>query len=114
MNLFRICLSAFLGVLLFYTLIVVSEHGPNLIPIFLGELLALTWSGQFNLDFMGFLLLSAAWVLWRNRFTPVSIVLALAAFLGGMIFLTIYLLFLSFKTDGNIVRVMLGEERVHD
>jgi hypothetical protein len=29
----------------------------------------MSWSGQFNLDFMTFLGLSAVWVAWRHQFT---------------------------------------------
>ena len=31
------------------------------------------WFGQFNLDFMGFLILSAIWVAWRNQFSAAGL-----------------------------------------
>lgn len=110
MTAFRIFLVTFLIVLLVYTVVVAVNHGLDLFSVFFGDMLAMNWPGQFNLDFMGFLMLSALWVVWRNDFTPISFVLGLFAFLGGMTFLPVYLLFLSFKTDGNIAQMVLGRQ----
>lgn len=111
MTLFRIFLGLFLVVLVVYTAVVVANYGLTLFPIFFGDMIAMTWPGQFNLDFFGFLMLSAIWVTWRNEFTPFSFVLGFLALTGGMTFLPIYLLFLSFKTNGDIRLMLLGEAR---
>ena len=111
MNGFRLFLLTFLVVLIVYTLIVVSNHGMNLFAVFFGDMMAMNWPGQFNLDFLGFLMLSALWVIWRNDFAPMSFVLGIFAFLGGMSFLPVYLVYLSYKTEGNIGQMILGERR---
>jgi len=108
MTLFRLFLVSFLAVLAIYTLVVAMEHGLGLFAIFFGDMASLNWPGQFNLDFFGFLLLSGIWVLWRNGFAPVAYPLALVAVLGGMGFLTIYLLFLISRSKGDIAHVILG------
>lgn len=105
---FRLFLAAFLLVLLVYTGVVVGAHGLQLFAVFFGDIAALTWPGQFNLDFLGFLLLSGLWVLWRNDFSAVSLPLAACAVLGGMGFLAVYLLFLISRARGDIVHVLLG------
>ena len=64
-------------------------------PIFFGDMAAMTWPGQFNLDFMCFLILSATWVACRNQFSPAWLGLSVLALFGGMLFLSIYLLYLS-------------------
>jgi len=64
-----------------------------------------------NFDFMCFLMLSAIWVAWRNHFTAKGLGLAVLAFFGGMFFLSIYLLILSFRSNGNIESVLLGPSR---
>lgn len=110
MTAFRIFLITFLIVLLVYTVIVAANHGTDLFSVFFGDMLAINWPGQFNLDFMGFLMLSALWVVWRNDFTPMSFVLGFFAFLGGMTFLPVYLLFLSVKTNGDIAQMLLGNQ----
>lgn len=107
---FRIFLISFLIVLLVYTAIVAANHGTDLFSVFFGDMFALNWPGQFNLDFMGFLMLSALWVVWRNNFTPMSFVLGFLAFIGGMSFLPVYLLFLSFKTNGDIAQMFFGPQ----
>lgn len=114
MTAFRIFLITFLIVLLVYTLIVAASHGTDLFSVFFGDMRAMNWPGQFNLDFMGFLMLSGLWVVWRNDFTPMSFVLGFLAFIGGMTFLPVYLLFLSFKTNGNIAQMLLGNQLKKD
>ena len=111
MTLFRIFLLALLVSLLVYTLMVGAAHGWNLIPPFFAEIQAMTWQGQFNFDFMGFLLLSALWCAWRNDFSPLGFGLAILGATGGILFLSFYLLILSFQTGGDIKAIMLGPRR---
>ncbi len=111
MNLFRAFLFAFLALFLLYSVIVIANEDTNLFVAFFGPMAQMTWAGQFNLDFSGFLLLSALWTLWRNEFTATAWILGLLAFFGGMVFLTIYLLYLSFREQGDIKTMLLGRSR---
>lgn len=111
MTFFRIALVAMLATLLVYTLFVGMAYGWNLIPPFFAEIQAMTWQGQFNLDFAGFLLLSGTWTLWRNNFSLLGMALALLAATGGILFLSTYLLYLSFATQGDIKRILLGDNQ---
>jgi NADH:ubiquinone oxidoreductase subunit 2 (subunit N) len=94
-----------------YTIPVVANHGIDLLSVFVRDMVALDWPGQFNLDFLLMLLLSALWVAWRNGFSPSGLALAVAAFLGGSLFLSTYLLILTFTTNGTINQVLVGEKR---
>ena len=107
MLILRIFLVIHLAVLTGYTLVVIQSHGMNLLPVFFGDMAAMAWPGQFNLDFLGFLILSALWTAWRNGFSALGLVLAVVAFFGGMAFLSIYLLILSLGTD-SIRDILLG------
>ena len=78
---------------------------------FFADILAMTWPGQFNFDFFGFLILSATWTAWRNQFSAPGLGLALVALFGGIPFLTTYLLYLSYQTSGDIRVMLLGEGR---
>jgi hypothetical protein len=109
--LLRVLLVMILVVLSGYTAIVISNHGWNLLAVFFGDVNAMTWPGQFNLDFMGFLTLSALWTAWRHHFSPVGLALGMVAFFGGMMFLTIYLLIASYQVKGNFRALLLGSER---
>ena len=111
MTLFRLFLAILLITLAVYTLMVGGAHGWNLIPPFFAEIQAMTWQGQFNFDFMGFLLLSALWCAWRNDFSPLGLGLAVLGATGGILFLSIYLLVLSFQTGGDIKTMLLGVRR---
>jgi hypothetical protein len=73
----------------------VAGSGWNLLAVFFGDMRQVGWPGQFNLDFMQMLTLSAIWVAWRHRFSPAGLVFAGLAFFGGSLFLSAYLLVIS-------------------
>jgi hypothetical protein len=107
MNLLRTVLVVHLAVLSAYTTIVLINHGWNLFPAFFGDMVKMGWAGQFNLDFIGFLMLSALWTAWRNSFSPLGLLLGVVAFFGGMVFLSIYVLILSLRAR-DIQEILLG------
>jgi hypothetical protein len=107
MNLLRTVLVVHLAVLSAYTAVVMINHGWNLFPTFFGDMAAMGWAGQFNLDFIGFLMLSALWTAWRNGFSPLGLLLGVVAFFGGMVFLSIYVLILSLSAR-DIQEILLG------
>lgn len=111
MLLFRLLLIAMLSVLAVYTTVVMANHGPNLIPIFFADIGEMGWPGQFNMDFMGFLILSALWTAWRHRFTAMGLALSIVAFFGGMMFLTVYLFVTSIMVRGDVRALLLGSTR---
>ncbi len=110
MTLFRAFLVVQFLVVTIYTLIVVANVGPNLFPAAINGVQAMDWQGQFNLDFLTFVLLAGLWIAWRHNFTPLGIVLGLCIF-GGMIYFAVYLLVISFQTNGDMKQILLGQER---
>ena len=108
---FRMFLAACWLVIVAYTAVTVAHHGWNLLPVFFGEMAAMTWSGQFNVDFMTFLLLSGLWVSWRHEFSTGGMLLGLVAVFGGMLFLSTYLLILSFRTGDDLQALVFGRRR---
>lgn len=103
----RIVLALHLALLLVYTAVVIANHGLDLLPVFFGDIATMGWPGQFNLDFLGFLVLSALWTAWRNGFSAAGLGLSALALFGGMAFLSIYLLILSVR-ERSIAAMMLG------
>jgi hypothetical protein len=108
---FRGFLVAIFVVIAGYTFVVASNHGMNLLPVFFGDMAAMEWPGQFNLDFMCMLLLSGLWVSWRHQFSAAGLVLGLVAVFGGAFFLSAYLFFTSVRVKGDIRALLLGEAR---
>lgn len=108
MNAFRILLVIIFLAISGYTVIVVNNHGIGLLPIFFGDMAEMGWPGQFNLDFMCFLALSALWVSWRHQFSAVGLLLGVCAFFGGALFLSIYLLIQSYRVNGSVDKLLLG------
>ena len=108
---FRILLVTIFVVITLYTAVVIANHGPNLLPVFFGDMAAMAWPGQFNLDFMCLLMLSALWVSWRSGFSPAGLTLGTLAFFGGALFLSVYLLIESFRVKGDIAALLLGPVR---
>lgn len=111
MNMLRILLGAIFVAIAVYTTITISEHGLSLLPVFFGDMAAMGWPGQFNFDFMCFLILSALWVAWRHHFSVQGMLLAVFAFFGGAFFLSAYLFVNSYKVDGDIGALLLGAKR---
>ncbi len=107
---FRLLLIVLLLSVVIYTVPVVMNHGLNLFVVFFGDIMEMGWPGQFNLDFMGFLVLSGVWLMWRNEFSPGGVLLGVFGFFGGIPLLTTYLLVLSFQCD-DMKEIMLGKNR---
>jgi hypothetical protein len=112
MNAFRMFLVAVFVIIAGYTLVVVANHGLNLLPVFFGDMTRMQWPGQFNLDFMCMLLLSGLWVGWRHQFSATGVVLGLVAVFGGALFLSAYLFVESFRMKGDVRKLLLGTARV--
>lgn len=108
---FRILLAAILALMLGYTGPVIVQHGMGLVPLFFAAIGEMGWQGQFNVDFSCFLILSGLWVAWRNNFSLLGLVLAPVASFGGALFLSIYLLILSFQLRGDMAALLLGSRR---
>ncbi len=84
---------------------------PCLLAVFFGDIGRMEWPGQFNLDFLFMLTLSATWVAWRHEFSPGGLILAALALFGGAMFLAIYLLVVSWQSGGDVRRLLLGNSR---
>ena len=104
-----LCVVIFASLSIYTAPVLLAE--PNLFPAFFGAVSGGGWQGQFNLDFSCFLLLSGLWVAWRHGFSASGLALAPVAVFGGMLFLSAYLLILSFRTGGDVRRMMLGDDR---
>ena len=105
---FRAYLAAMALAIFLYTAVVIANHGPNLFPAFFGDMAAMGWPGQFNLDFMFLLTLSALWVAWRHGFSAGGLALAFLAAMLGSAFLSVYLLVVSFQVKGDVRALALG------
>ncbi|MEO1652704.1 MAG: hypothetical protein AAFU64_04090, partial [Bacteroidota bacterium] len=104
---FRILLIIFILGIFSYTSVTIYHFGLNLFAVFFGDMGAMTWAGQFNLDFLSFLLLAGLWVAWRNDFSAFGVIFGLLVCLGGMPLLASYLLYLSFQEKGNIHKILV-------
>ncbi len=108
---FRLLLIGMFAVLATYTGVTIAGQGWDLMSVFFGDMGRMAWPGQFNLDFMFMLTLSALWVAWRHRFSPAGLALAVVAFFGGASFLSVYLLVLSLRAGGGVTEILLGKAR---
>ncbi len=111
MTLFRIYLAAWIVGIAGYTAIIIANHGLDLLPIFFGDIAAMAWPGQFNLDFFAFLCLGGLWLAWRHHFSPTGLALGSFIFAGGMPYVAAYLIFHSYRCGGDIKVLLLGEGR---
>jgi len=108
MSALRLLLIVITVVILGFTVAAVANEGLNLLPHFLGPILALTWQGQFNVDFTSYLVLSGVWMAWRGGFTTGSIALGVLAPPLGILFLAPYLIYLIGKTESDPRKLLMG------
>jgi hypothetical protein len=111
MTAFRVVLSIMFVVIVGYTSVVIAHHGMGLFSVFFGDMAAMAWPGQFNLDFSCMLLLSGLWVSYRHRFSATGLLLALCAVVGGATFLSLYLFVESLRLKGDVTAILLGDSR---
>lgn len=91
-----------------YTFRAMTNDPQDFVTVFLNDIRALNWNGQFNLDFACYLLLSGLWIMWRNKYNLVSILASIAAMVLGFVFFGPYLIYLIVKSNGDMKRVLLG------
>ena len=113
MGVFRTLLVVIFICIFGYTAIVAANHGFGLLAVFFGDIVAMGWPGQFNVDFTSFLTLSALWLAWRHHFSPVGIALGMLGFFGGGLFLSVYLFLASFSAKGDMKELLLGKVRAN-
>lgn len=95
--------------ILAYTYLAFQNEGANLLQIFLQNIKSLNWNGQFNLDFLCYLMLSGLWIMWRNKFSAKSIGIGSLAMILGTVVFAPYILFLLFQEKGDIKKVLTGD-----
>ena len=111
MNLFRLFLVVIMVGVAFYTAIVVANYGMGPAAVFFSDISELNWHGQFNLDFLGYLLLSGFWIAWRSEFSAIGLLLGLGGVFLGAPYLCGYLLVESLNTRGDAAALLLGKRR---
>lgn len=109
---FRLLLSTVVVVVGVYTVPVVVDDGLGaLFPTFFGDIAAVHWPGQFNLDFFCFLIFSGTWIAWRHRFSAGGIALGIGGVFLGAPYLGIYLLVQASRVGDDAAVLLLGPER---
>lgn len=105
---FRLILAVMTLVILVTTALAVADGGLDLITPFLSPIFAMTWQGQFNIDFTCYLILSGIWMMWRGGFSGGSIALGLLAPPLGIFFFAPCLIYLIGNAEGDPKRLLLG------
>lgn len=108
MSQFRVLLIGLTAVMILMTLAAVVTEGINLVTPFLSPIFALSWQGQFNVDFACYLILSGVWMAWRGGFSRASTTLGIAMPALGMLFFAPYLIYLIAQSGGDVKSVLLG------
>ena len=95
-----------------YTVPVILDDGLGaLFPTFFGDMAAMHWPGQFNLDFFCFLIFSGTWIAWRHHFSAGGIVLGIGGVFLGAPYLSVYLLVHASRVGDDVAALFLGPER---
>jgi len=108
MSQLRYLLIAMTVSIIILTTTAVLNGGLDLITPFFGPIFEMTWQGQFNFDFVCYLVLSGIWMAWRGGFTSSSVALGVLAPPLGILFFAPYLIYLIGKSGGDIRHLLLG------
>ena len=108
---FRVLLASIVGIVLVYTGLVGATQGWNFMAVFFQDIIAMSWPGQFNLDFSCLLILSGLWLAWRHQFSALGAALGVLALVGGSPLLCTYLLIASIRAKGDMKVLLLGKAR---
>lgn len=106
----QILLASQTILVLTYSVLAFKNEGSDLLNLFTTNIQNLGWNGQFNLDFSCYLLLSALWIMWRNKFNPSSILFGIVASIVGIMAFAPYLLYLLIQEKGDLKKVLIGNE----
>ena len=104
----RVVLIVMSVVIVVFSVTAILDGGLNLVTPFLQPIFAMTWQGQFNVDFTCYLVLSGIWMAWRGGFTRGSVALGIVAPPLGIFFFAPYLIYLIGQSDGDPKRLLLG------
>jgi len=108
MNLLRAFLIAATILIFSVSIYVIATMGLNWTTIYFGDLLKLDWRSQFNTDLLISLSLLAIWIIWREGFTFKGFLFGFLSFFCGFMFSCPYLLFATYKAQGNPKILLLG------
>lgn len=97
--------------LLIYTFITIQNEGLVFFERGIQFIQSMKWIGQFTLDFQCYLILSALWIAWRNKFEMKSIILAVVAGVLGIVVFAPYVLFLLYKDNGDLRKLLIGNRK---
>lgn len=111
--LFKILLVILTLATLIYTYFTMQIDGVDFLSATIDHLKSMRWEGQFTLDFLTYLILSALWVMWRGMFTIQSIILGIIASIFGILFFAPYIFYLLTKENGDIRKVLIGKRVVN-
>lgn len=110
MVIFRTVLLLLWALVTYVTVVAIGAHGIDAATtVFAQDLLAGNWRSQFNTDLLAHIVLVASWVAWRQKFSPLGILLAVLCILGGL-FSLLYVLILSFYHRGDLRAVVMGKQ----
>lgn len=102
-------IAQFIGIVI-YTVYVGTHDGWDLASVFFGDLSSLSWAGQFNFDFLNYLVLSGIWIACRHKFSFTGVILGVIASILGILFFAPYLFFASINAKGDAKKMLLGEQ----
>jgi len=105
LRLVLICMTVLIVV---FTVTAVAQGGFDLITPFLAPIIAMTWPGQFHVDFLCYLVLSGIWMAWRQGFSNSGIALGVLAPPLGILFFAPYLIYLIHTTERDALKMIMG------
>jgi len=90
------------------TFVVSVSYGINWPAVAVGDILALNWRSQFNMDFVIHLFLLVTWICWREGFTAKGFAFGFLSIVMGGMFGFPYILYATYVAKGDPKALLLG------
>ncbi|MFN3198684.1 MAG: hypothetical protein ACE366_09770 [Bradymonadia bacterium] len=110
---FRMFLLAATVLIYVFTVAAINSQGFNWPAVALADLQAMNWRSQFDFDFIVYLLMTSAWMSWREEFSVRGKTYAVLNVVMGGMFAFPYVLYLSYASKGDPRKVLLGAHSAH-
>ena len=109
MTMLRLFLLVSTVVIYAFTCFALAAQGINWPAVAFGDIIALNWRSQFDVDLVIHLLLLATWVSWREGFSLRGHVFGFLTVVMGGMFSFPYLIYATYLAKGDPKMVLLGK-----
>jgi hypothetical protein len=110
MRIFQFIFFVIWAAVVFVTVMAIRNEGIAAAgDTFANDVAALGWRGQFDMELLAYMALMAVWLAWRKSFSVLGLAMVLLCFTVGVTFSLIYVVLLSIHHQGDMKKILMGD-----